>query len=121
MGLYLGALLVSIAGLVVLDARLRLFLFAAPLKAAVVLVVGVSGFLAWDVAGVGLGIFFEGPSGLLVGVDLAPEVPLEELFFLILLCLTAMQAFLLAQRLLDPALRAVPPVRRLQHADGDRR
>lgn len=111
-GLYLAALLVSIAGLVVLDRRLRLFLFAAPLRAAVVLVVGVVGFLLWDAAGVGLGIFFEGDPGLLVGVDLAPQIPLEELFFLILLCLTAMEAFLLAQRLLPPRLlesRRLPP------------
>ena len=97
--LYLTGLLVSIAGLVVLDARLRLFLFAAPLRAALVLGVGVGGFLLWDAAGVGLGIFFEGARHLLVGVDLAPQIPLEELFFLVLLCLTAMDAFVLAQRL----------------------
>jgi lycopene cyclase domain-containing protein len=104
-GLYLGALLVSIAGLVVLDLRLKLFLFAAPLRAAVVLVVGVVGFLAWDAAGIGLGIFFEGRSRLLVGVDLAPQIPLEELFFLILLCLSAMEAFTLAQRALGGGQR----------------
>ena len=103
-GLYLAALLVAVAGLVVLDARLRLFLFAAPARAAIVLVVAVAGFLAWDAAGVGLGIFFEGPSGLLVGVDLAPDIPVEEAVFLILLALTAMDAFLLAQRLLGPRL-----------------
>lgn len=100
MGLYLAALLVSIAGLVVLDARLRLFLFAAPLRAAVVLAVGVGGFLLWDAAGVAAGVFFEGPSGLLIGVDLAPDIPLEEVFFLVLLHLSAMDVFLLAQRLL---------------------
>jgi lycopene cyclase domain-containing protein len=100
-GLYLAALLVSIAGLVVLDARFRLFLTAAPRRAAVVLAVGVVGFLLWDAAGVALRIFFEGDTGLLVGVDLAPEIPLEELFFLILLCLSAMEAFTLAQRVLD--------------------
>jgi lycopene cyclase domain-containing protein len=99
-GLYLVALLVPIAGLVALDLRSKLFLGAAPLRAVVVLVVGVAGFLCWDAAGVGLGIFFEGPSGLLTGVDLAPQIPLEELFFLILLCLSAMEAFALAQRLL---------------------
>jgi lycopene cyclase domain-containing protein len=99
-GLYLAALLVSIAGLVLLDLRLKLFLGAAPVRAAIVLVVGVAGFLAWDAAGVGLGIFFEGRRRLLIGVDLAPQVPLEELFFLILLCLSAMEAFALAQRLL---------------------
>lgn len=100
MGLYLAALLVSITGLVVLDARLRLFLFASPVRAAVVLVVGVGGFLAWDAAGVAAGIFFEGDSGLLVGVDLAPDIPVEELFFVILLVLSAMDAYLLVQRLL---------------------
>lgn len=100
MGLYLAALLFSVGGLVVLDARLRLFLFAAPLRAALTLAIGVAGFLLWDAAGVGLGIFFEGETGLLVGIDLAPEIPLEELFFLILLCLSAMHAFLLTQRLL---------------------
>ncbi|WP_375390033.1 lycopene cyclase domain-containing protein [uncultured Amnibacterium sp.] len=100
-GLYLAGLLVSIAGLLVLDLRLKVFLFAAPRRAAVVLLVGVAGFLAWDLAGVGLGIFFEGRNDLLVGVDLAPDVPLEEVFFLLLLCLSAMEAFLLAQRLLQ--------------------
>ncbi len=99
-GLYLAGLLLSIAGLVFLDLRLKLFLFVAPARAAVVLVVGVAGFLAWDTAGVAAGIFFEGPQRLLVGVDLAPDVPLEELFFLILLCLSAMDAFLLADRYL---------------------
>jgi lycopene cyclase domain-containing protein len=97
--LYLAALVVAIAGLVVLDARLRLFLFAAPLRALVVLAAGVAGFLLWDTAGIGLGIFFEGNRSLLVGVDLAREVPLEEVFFLVLLCLTGMEAFLLALRL----------------------
>jgi lycopene cyclase domain-containing protein len=99
-GLYLAGLLVSIAGLVTLDLRLRLFLGADRVRAAIVLAAGVVGFLAWDLAGVGLGIFFEGEQDLLVGVDLAPDVPLEELFFLILLCLSAMEAFTLASRLL---------------------
>lgn len=105
MGLYLAGLLVSIAGLVTLDFKVKLFLFAAPLRAAVVLVIGVAAFLAWDAAGVGLGIFFEGDSGVLVGIDLARDIPIEELFFLILLCLTAMDAFLLAQRLLTRPAR----------------
>ena len=123
MGLYLGALLVSVGGLVTLDFRLRLFLFDVPWRAATVLVLGVIGFLAWDAAGVGLGIFFEGASGLLVGVDLAPEIPLEELVFLILLCLTAMHAFLLAQRLLAPSpgpwwSRVLPPGRRVPRSEG---
>jgi lycopene cyclase domain-containing protein len=98
--LYLAALAGSIAGLLVLDARHRLFVFAAPVRALVVLAVGVVGFLLWDAAGIALGIFFEGNHRLLIGVDLARELPLEELFFLVLLCLTAMESFGLARRLL---------------------
>jgi lycopene cyclase domain-containing protein len=98
--LYLSALLVSIAGLLVLDARYRLFVFAAPARALLVLVIGVLGFLLWDLAGIGLGVFFEGRPALLVGIDLAHELPLEELFFLVLLCLTAMESYGLARRLL---------------------
>jgi lycopene cyclase domain-containing protein len=116
-GLYLVGLLVSIAGLVVLDLRLRLFLGAAPLRAGVVLAVGVVGFLAWDLAGVHLGVFFEGPQHLLVGVDLARDVPLEELFFLVLLCLSGMEAFALAQRLLT---RSVPGYGEPAPAEGER-
>lgn len=91
--LYLGALLLSLAGMVVLDLRLKLFFGAAPLRAAIVLLVGLGFFLAWDVAGIGLGIFFRGDPGLLTGVLLAPELPLEELFFLTLLIYTVMNAY----------------------------
>lgn len=90
---YLGALLVSIAGMVVLDLRFKLFFGAAPARAAIVLVVGLAFFLAWDVAGIGLGIFFRGNPGLLTGILLAPELPLEELFFLTLLIYTVMNAY----------------------------
>lgn len=117
-GLYLAGLLVAIAGLVVLDLRLKLFLGAAPIRAAVVLVVGVAGFLLWDAAGVGLGVFFEGRQHLLVGIDLAPQIPLEELFFLILLCLSAMDAFALAHRLLGPGRAAIRPGAEQHPRDG---
>ena len=104
-GLYLAALCVSIAGLLVLDARLRLFVFAAPLRALAVLAVGVAGFLLWDVAGIRLGIFFEGNRALLIGVDLARDLPLEEVFFLVLLSLTTMEAATFAARRLTARAR----------------
>jgi lycopene cyclase domain-containing protein len=91
--LYLGALLVSIAGMIVLDLRFKLFFAAAPLRAAIVYVAGMAFFLAWDVAGIGLGIFFRGNPGLLTGVLIAPELPLEELFFLTLLIYTVMNSY----------------------------
>jgi len=103
--LYLGALLVSIAGMVVLDLRFKLFVGAAPLRAAIVLVVGLAFFLTWDVAGISLGIFFRGNPGLLTGILLAPELPLEELFFLTLLILTTMNAYAALSRGVGSARR----------------
>ncbi len=52
---YLGALLVSLAGMVVLDLRFRLFFAVAPVRAAIVLVAGIAFFLVWDLAGIGAG------------------------------------------------------------------
>ncbi|UBQ02983.1 lycopene cyclase domain-containing protein [Curtobacterium sp. TXMA1] len=92
-GAYLAGLLVSIAGIAVLDARHRLFFWRSPLRAAAVMVVGLAFFLVWDIVGVHLGIFFIGRNNLLTGVLLAPEVPLEEVFFLVLLCWTTMDLF----------------------------
>ena len=92
-GLYLGALLISIAGMVVIDVRQRLFFAVAPARAAIVLGLGVAFFLVWDVAGIDLGIFFRGNPGLLTGILLAPELPLEELFFLTLLCYLTMNLY----------------------------
>ncbi len=60
--IYLVSLLVSLFGLAVLDRRFRLAFWRAPARTAVLLLVGVLGFLAWDLAGIGLGIFFRGPS-----------------------------------------------------------
>lgn len=91
--LYLGALLFSIAGMIAFDVRHRLFFAVAPRRAAIVLAVGVAFFLVWDVAGIDLGIFFRGNPGLLTGVLLAPELPLEELFFLTLLCYLTMNLY----------------------------
>ena len=90
---YLGALLVSLAGMVVLDLRFRLFFAVTPVRAAIVLVVGIAFFLVWDLAGIGAGIFFRGNPGLLTGVLIAPELPLEEVFFLALLCYLTMNAY----------------------------
>ena len=90
---YLGALLISIAGMIAIDVRHKLFFAVAPARAAIVLAVGVAFFLVWDVAGIDLGIFFRGNPGLLTGVLLAPELPLEELFFLTLLCYLTMNVY----------------------------
>ena len=42
-------------------------------------------FILWDVAGIATGIFFRGDTTHLSGILLAPEFPIEELLFLLLL------------------------------------
>lgn len=100
---YGAALLVSLAGLLVLDRRFRLAWWAAPRRAALVLGVGLAFFLVWDLSGIGLGIFFVGDGPYQSGLRVAPEVPVEELGFLLLLgqttlCLAAAAERLLARR-----------------------
>jgi len=96
--LYLAALLVSLAGMVVLDWRLRLFFRAAPLRAAAVLLAGLAFFLTWDLAGIALGIFYRGQTEFMTGILLAPELPLEEAVFLAFLCYLTMNLYLLVRR-----------------------
>jgi lycopene cyclase domain-containing protein len=91
--LYLAALLVALTGMVVLDRRFRLFFWADPARAAGVLVIGVLFFLGWDLAGIRLGIFFRGETPFMTGLQLAPELPVEEAFFLALLCYLTMNLY----------------------------
>ena len=91
--LYLLALLVSLTGMVVLDRRFRLFFWREPRVAAVVLITGVLFFLAWDLAGISAGIFYRGETSFMTGLQVAPELPVEELFFLALLCYVTMNLY----------------------------
>lgn len=90
---YLLALLVALSGMVVLDRRFRLFFWRDSRRATIVLAAGVVFFLVWDLAGVGGGIFFRGETGFMTGVQVAPEVPVEEVFFLTLLCYLTMNLY----------------------------
>jgi len=87
---YLAALLVSLFGMVMLDRRFALFFWRDVPRAAVTLLVGVVFFLIWDVIGIDLGIFFRGETSFMTGVLIATELPLEEVFFLTLLCYLTM-------------------------------
>lgn len=100
-GLYALALLVSIGGLALIDLRHRLFFRVAPIRATLTLVAGVIVFVIWDVWAIHAGIFFRGDSPLLLGINLAPEFPIEEVLFLTLLCYSAMILYTLTVRLLD--------------------
>jgi lycopene cyclase domain-containing protein len=91
--LYLAALLIALTGMVLLDRRFGLFFWRDARRAAIVLAVGVVFFLVWDLVGVGLGIFFRGETSFMTGLQIAPEVPIEEVFFLTLLCYLTMNVY----------------------------
>lgn len=84
-GLYLGALLFSIAGLAMLDRKYRLVFFANAKMAAFTTAIAVVFFSIWDAVGIAHGIFFKGDNDLLIGIEVFHEYPLEEAFFLTLL------------------------------------
>ena len=88
--LYLAVLLVALAGMAVLDRRWKLFFWRDVRSASVVLIVGVLFFLAWDIAGISQGVFFRGETEFMTGIVIAPELPVEEVFFLALLCYLTM-------------------------------
>ena len=91
--LYLVALLVSITGMILLDRRHTLFFWQDARRATVVLVTGLVFFLSWDLVGIDAGVFFRGEGPWMTGILLAPELPLEEVFFLTLLCYMTMNVF----------------------------
>jgi lycopene cyclase domain-containing protein len=96
MGLvYLAALLV------VLDRRFRLFFWVDARRAAIVLGTGIVFFVVWDLFGIGLGIFFRGQTEFMTGIQVAPELPVEELFFLALLCYVTMNLYAATGRLVE--------------------
>lgn len=70
----------------------------SPIATIVAVSVGVAVFLAWDLLGIGLGIFFIGPAEHVSGILIAPELPLEELFFLILLSYSTLVVYRLAEK-----------------------
>jgi lycopene cyclase domain-containing protein len=100
-GLYLAAILISAAGIATIDARLRLAAFKSPVRTLISVAIGVVFFLAWDAVGIVTGVFLKGGSPLFLGIDIAPELPLEEVFFLAFLCYLALVCYAGAMRLIE--------------------
>ena len=103
--LYLAALLVALGSMVLLDRRSRLFFWRDARRASIVLAIGVAFFLAWDLGGIGLHVFVRGASGIATGIVVAPELPLEEVFFLVFLCYLTMNLVAGADRVRNAAPR----------------
>lgn len=84
---YLLALLFSLAGVAAIDFKFKLAFFARPSAALRTLAVPYLLLIIWDIVGIIQGIFYKGDSTLLNhDWQIAPNFPLEELFFLALLC-----------------------------------
>jgi lycopene cyclase domain-containing protein len=99
-GLYLLAILASAGGIAAIDARWRLAAWRAPGRTTLTVAIGTAFFLIWDAVGIATGVFIKGDSVLLLGIDLAPELPIEEPFFLAFLCYLGLVAWAAAMRLL---------------------
>ena len=96
--LYLAALLVALTGMVMLDRRFQLFFWQDARRATLVLTTGIVFFLVWDLTGIDASVFFRGEGQWMTGIQLAPELPLEEVFFLTLLCYMTMNVFVAVTR-----------------------
>ncbi|MDZ8275631.1 lycopene cyclase domain-containing protein [Microbacterium aquimaris] len=106
-GVYLGAILLSLTGIVLLDARFGLALPRHPARTLAATAAGTAFFLAWDLIGISAGVFVQGDSPLYLGIDLAPHLPLEELAFLVFLSYLALVCWRAAMRVIEGRTRPV--------------
>ena len=96
--LYLGAILFSALGIGILDRRYKLALFFDARRTSLAIILGVAVFLLWDMFGISLGIFFDGGSPLTTGFMVAPDLPIEEFFFLAFLCYFSLIVYRVVER-----------------------
>jgi lycopene cyclase domain-containing protein len=87
---YLGLLLFSLIGLTLIDFKYKLAFFRNFKRSAWAMAIPFTLFVVWDLAGIASGIFFRGKAEHLLGFNLFPEFPIEELFFLAVLCYTTL-------------------------------
>ncbi len=88
--LYLLSILGSTFCMGLVDRRWRLFLFDRPRRAVALVAAGLGFFVLWDVIAIELGIYARGESAAMTGIEVLPELPLEELFFIVFLCYLTM-------------------------------
>ena len=97
-GMYLIALLFSLAGLATIDYRYKLAVFNKPKQSANILILSILVFIIWDIIGIKLGIFFIGQNEYLTGIRVG-EFPIEELFFLLLLNYCSLLIYLACKKI----------------------
>ena len=84
--LYLAAIIISFACMLLIDHRFKLAFYFNRARTSITLLIATVVFVIWDVCGISFGIFKTGASTLTTGIELGPEFPLEEIFFLVFLC-----------------------------------
>lgn len=92
-GAYLLALLGSAAGVAAIDVRWKLLLAGSARggalpgrgRAAAVVGVGALLLLVWDLVAISEGFYGLGHGDALLGIEVAPHLPLEELVFIVFL------------------------------------
>jgi lycopene cyclase domain-containing protein len=96
---YLAGLIFSSIGLGLFDWKFKLGFSTNKKAATLATLLPLIFFLIWDGAGIALGIFFRGETSHLTGILVAPELPIEELFFLFLLNYTTLTIFITVKRI----------------------
>lgn len=96
---YLAVIAFSFFGMLVVDKKYMLAFFADVWRTFLTIAAGVSVFVVWDALGIMLGIFFSGKSPYMSGWYIAPEFPVEELFFLSFLCYFTLIVYLLGEKI----------------------
>lgn len=83
---YLTGILVGIIGMAIIDWRYKLAFWRNRRRTVMTVLVAMAIFAVWDALGIMLGVFQHGGSRYSLPFTIAPEFPVEELFFLCLLC-----------------------------------
>ena len=83
--LYLGFVVVSTVCMGLVDHRWRLALFDRPARTLAVVAAGSLLFLVWDLVAIESGMYVRGESPAMTGIELLPELPVEEIFFIVFL------------------------------------
>lgn len=96
---YLSALVISLAGLAMIDWRYKLAFWHDSRRTYMTIGIGVAVFVVWDILGIALGIFMHGDSRYALPLRIAPEFPIEEIFFLTLLCYVTLILFRFGEKI----------------------
>lgn len=95
---YIAGLIFGLCGMAIIDYRFKLALFRDARRALRTVGTAVLFFVIWDIAGIGLTIFYDGAGQYTTGLLLGPNFPIEELFFLTLLTYTTLVVWIAIER-----------------------